>query len=68
MLSVFDKLPTMSSYVRKVLGMVQLKEKPTRSPFTNLTNTVASKPVKATYDLPHMKNFLESVKTPAEIR
>ena len=48
--------------------MVQLKEKPTRSPFTNLTNTVASKPVKARYDIAHMKNFLESVKTPAEMR
>ena len=56
----------MSSRGKKMLGMVQSKANLPRTPLRNLSNLSSSSRPK--FDLAHMKNFLDSIRTPAEIR
>lgn len=57
----------MASYGKKVLGLAR------RMPMEDVTNTnsvtpTTARPTKAKYSLEHMKNFLGSLKTPAQMR
>jgi hypothetical protein len=59
----------MSSYGRKLLGLVQSRGKVPRTPLSNLSNMeIPISSPRPKYDMAHIKNFLESVKTPAEFK